>query len=108
MIEQGQVYEVYDAFGRHWGKVCLERVYNSCISGSLEALPEFDDVQKLFLEIEHNSTVDACFDHADTSKAIAELGVSLLNTDTKETVQAGIVFVSEKLLFTCEFNEIES
>jgi hypothetical protein len=114
MIEIGKIYEVHDKTGRFWGSVCLKYPFSSpfmegkSISGYLKASADFYTVYPLFIAHEKFMSEEGMVDDIDdNSKEIAELGVVLHDPESGENQAAGPVFVSDKLLFTCDLNEEE-
>jgi hypothetical protein len=112
MIEKGKTYKVCDNKGRCWGNVCLNYPHSdsilgtNTISGYLDASPEFKEVQHLFLEHERFMTEPGEINNDENnSKEIASLVVTLIDSETGNKLNVSPVFVSDKLLFTCEFNE---
>lgn len=103
MIKEGEIYEVYDGSGRHWGKVYFKWPHSGSIAGYLEALPEYEEVRPIFKKHEEElSTAGVGDDLEDTAHIIATLGVVLINPDTQEKKMVDPVFVSEKLLLSCD------
>ncbi len=115
MIEKGKTYNVYDGEGRCWGSVTLDYPFSestfgsNTISGYLKATPEFEQVQHIFLEHEKfMSEAGSIDDKENNSHVIASLGVELHDPETGKKQNVDPVFVSNKLLFTCDayVNEI--
>ena len=97
-----KTYRVSDGLGRCWGEVRLEWAQNSSLHGRLSPEPGFDEVRPLFEQLESSMAVNGNEEqHAQIVRRIADLRVTLEDTVDGTTHDAGPVFVSSRLLFTC-------
>ncbi len=104
MIKEGSTYEVYDGSGRHWGHVCFKWLQDETVSGYLETKPDFEKVKKVFIRYDQEITSSDTKEetHNKIYQEIINLNVVLESRETGEKSKVGPVFISPKLLFTCD------
>lgn len=98
-VNLGIAYKVTDRLERVWGSVTLNTKFNGAFHGWLQAGPAFREIEPVFRALDR--FVAAKDGVEDCVCEITKLGV-LLSSENGRAELAGIVYVSESKLFSCD------